>query len=281
MSSQEKRPIIIVKKVTKGHGGHHGGSWKVAYADFVTAMMAFFMVMWIIGMDQATKSAIEGYFQNPIGFQQGAASTMNMIELGSAPKPPSSIMPVQVVARQIEEQRFRDIGEKIQAKLEGEAGLGDLAAQVEIVMTDQGLRIELVESEDGETFFEAASSTLKPAAARALTVIANELGGATGPVVVEGHTDAQPYSGANGYTNWELSSDRANAARSAMERSGLSRGRVAEIRGYADKHLRKPDAPFDNANRRISILLPYTTQPAAAPEPTQEAAAVAAELPRG
>lgn len=258
--SNEKRPIIVVKKVKKGHA-HHGGQWKVAYADFVTAMMAFFMVMWIIGMDQAVKSAVEGYFQNPIGFSEGRASSTNLIEMGSAPKPPSSIMPVQVVARQIETQRYQDIGEKIEMELESTDGLGTIAAQVEIVMTDQGLRIELVEGDDGDTFFAFGSTGLKPAAERALRVIGGELRLTTAPIVVEGHTDAVPYANRDGYTNWELSSDRANAARRAMEASPLGRGRVAEIRGYSDRQLRVPDDPQDNANRRISILLPFTTAP--------------------
>jgi chemotaxis protein MotB len=259
---QEGRPIIIVKKVKKGHAGHHGGAWKVAYADFVTAMMAFFMVMWIVGMDQSVKSAVEGYFQNPIGFQEGKASTRNVIEMGNAPKPPSSLTPVEVVKRQIEEKRYEEIGEKIEMKLEAEDGLGSIAAQVEIVMTEQGLRIELVEGDDGETFFEVGSSALKPPAVRALRIIGGELGASTAPIVVEGHTDSAPYSNNRGYTNWDLSTDRANAARRSMESSGLGTGRIAEIRGYADKQLRVEENPYDNSNRRISILLPFTTGPA-------------------
>lgn len=264
--SKEAKSIIIVKKKKKGHGGHHGGAWKVAYADFVTAMMAFFMVMWIIGMDQSVKSAVEGYFQNPIGFQEGQASTANPISMGGAPRPASSIMPMQVVARQIEEQRFREIGEKIQVNLEGSDGLGELAAQVEVVMTDEGLRIELIEGGDGEMFFGFASSTLKPAANRALRIIAAELGVSSAPVVLEGHTDAAGYAGQTGFSNWELSADRANAARRSMERSGLIGSRVAEVRGYADRHLRVPENPLDNSNRRISVLLPFTTAPAAVTE---------------
>src|SRR5690606_19071122 len=118
--AKDKRKIVVVKKIKRRRGTHHGGAWKVAYADFVTAMMAFFMVMWIIGMDQTVKSAIEGYFKNPIGYQEGPASTRNLIEMGGAPKPPSSIMPLQLVARQIEEQRYREIGERIQLRLQSE-----------------------------------------------------------------------------------------------------------------------------------------------------------------
>jgi chemotaxis protein MotB len=254
--AKEARPIIIIKKVVKGHGGHHGGAWKVAYADFVTAMMAFFMVMWIISMDVATKNAIQGYFQDPVGFSQGTGS--NPISLHSNPPPAPVNLPVRVVSRQIEEQRFRDIGEKIQLKLQGPEGLGELAAQVEVVMTDQGLRIELVEGGDGEMFFAFGSSNLKPAAAKALQIIAAEIGASNAPVVLEGHTDAAAFNTANGYTNWELSADRANAARHAMERAGISPGRVAEVRGYADRHPRVEGNPYDKSNRRISVLLPFS-----------------------
>ena len=232
-------------------------AWKVAYADFVTAMMAFFMVMWIIGMDESTKSAIEGYFQNPVGFSQGTGS--NPISLNANPPPAPVKLPVQMVARQIEEQRYKDIGEKIQLELEGPEGLGDLAAQVEVVMTEQGLRIELVEGGDGEMFFGFGSSNLKPAAAKALRIIAAEIGASDASIVLEGHTDAAAFTTPNGYTNWELSADRANAARQAMERAGISPRRVAEVRGYADRHPRLKGDPYDKSNRRISILLPFSS----------------------
>ena len=143
-------------------------------------------------------------------------------------------------------------------------------------MTDQGLRIELVEGPDGSTFFAASSAQLKAAADRALRVIGGELMASKASIVVEGHTDAAPYSMGNDYNNWDLSADRANAARRAMEAAGLTHGRVAEIRGYADRKLRNPENPFDNANRRISILLPFTTPPAAPPAPS---VAVAETMP--
>ncbi|MEX2584018.1 MAG: flagellar motor protein MotB [Gemmatimonadota bacterium] len=260
--SNDKRPIIIVKKVVKAQG-HHGGAWKVAFADFMTAMMAFFLVMWIVGMDEGTKEAIEGYFQNPLGVSTGQGAPMNLIDLGAAASSPASMMPVQLVARQIEEQRYRDIGEKIRIQLEGEDGLGEIAAQVEIVMTDQGLRIELVEGDDGDTFFTSGSANLQRAASRALGLIAGELRASSAPIVVEGHTDAAQYSNNTGYNNWDLSADRANTARRAMEGAGLGRGRIAEVRGYADRQLRITGDPYDNANRRISILLPFTTEPPA------------------
>jgi chemotaxis protein MotB len=272
-----KGPVII-KKVKKGHGGHHGGAWKVAYADFVTAMMAFFMVMWIIGMDQSVKSAIEGYFSNPMGFDEGPSSTMNIIKMGASPQPQTSILPVQLLNRRIEQQRYKDIGEKIKLELNAQDGLGDLAAQVEVVISDEGMRIELIEGDDGETFFAFGSAVLKPAAERAIRIIAQELQASTAPLVLEGHTDARQYQPTSSYSNWELSADRANAARRQMERAGLGTNRVSEIRGHADKFLRVPENPLDNANRRISILLPYTTRPDVITGGAAEAAAPAEDV---
>jgi chemotaxis protein MotB len=256
--AKEQKSIIIVKKVVKGHHGHHGGAWKVAYADFVTAMMAFFMVMWIIGMDESTKSAIEGYFQNPVGFSDGSSTQMSPVNLlGNPPKPAAGIMPIHVVSRQIEEQRFKELAEKIEIELKSEDGLGAIAAQVEIVVTEEGLRIELIEGGEGEMFFALGAADLKPAAERALQIIASQLKTSPAPVVIEGHTDAAGYSRA-GFSNWELSADRANAARRAMEKHGLSARRVVEVRGYADRHLRVEEDPLAKSNRRISVLLPFT-----------------------
>jgi chemotaxis protein MotB len=258
--SKDNKSVIVIKKVKKGHAGHHGGAWKVAYADFVTAMMAFFLVMWIINMDESVKEAIEGYFQNPSGFGQGQGSPLSVISFNEAGRPGGAILPMQVVARQIEEQRYREIGERIQMQLQGPDGLGEIAAQVEIVITDQGLRIELVEGGDGEHFFAPASSDLKAAASRAIQVIGRELRAVSSPVVVEGHTDARPFTSRSGYSNWELSADRANAARRVMEPE-VGATRIAEIRGHADRHPRVAENPYDNANRRISILVPFTTPP--------------------
>lgn len=256
--AKEQRSIVIVKKVVKGHHGHHGGAWKVAYADFVTAMMAFFMVMWIIGMDEPTKAAIEGYFKNPIGFTEGSSRELSHVNLnGNPPKPAAGIMPIQLVSRQIEEQRFKELAEKIEVELRSEDGLGAIAAQVEIVLTDEGLRIELIEGGAGDMFFALGSADLKPEARRALEIIASQLKATPAPVVVEGHTDAAGYS-RTGFSNWELSADRANAARRVMEQHGLAASRVVEVRGYADRHLRIPEDPLAKSNRRISVLLPFT-----------------------
>lgn len=262
--NEKKKSVIIIKKVKKGHGGHHGGSWKVAYADFVTAMMAFFMVMWILGMESDVRKAIEGYFTNPVGLEQGYSSGVSPIATGSSPSVVKTPNPLRLITRSFEEQKYRELAGRIQTRLRSADGLTDIAAQIEVVLTEQGLRVELVEGGDGEMFFALGKANLKPAAVRALGAIATELKDSSTPLVVEGHTDAAPF-GARGYSNWELSADRANSARQAMEAAGLGTHRIKEIRGYADRSPRNANNPLDASNRRISILLPFSSEAPAMP----------------
>ena len=262
---REKKPqIIIVKKVKKSHGGHHGGSWKVAYADFVTAMMAFFMVLWIMGMDNDVKAAIEAYFSNPVGLHKGYSTGSSPLSTGASPGI-NRVTPIKLITRQHEMAQFRELAKQIEESLRGEDALGALAAQVEVIVTDQGLRIELVEGGDGEMFFAFGSAQLKSGAARVLRLIADDLRSSAAPIVVEGHTDAARF-GTSRYTNWELSADRANAARRVLEESGLDPVRLREIRGHADRDLRNGSDPLDPSNRRISVLLPFTSAPAVVEE---------------
>ena len=257
MAKASQRPIIVKKVIKKAHG-HHGGSWKVAYADFVTAMMAFFMVMWILGMDEDTRKAIEGYFAAaPAGLKQGYASGVSPISVGTGPSVGRG-QTLRLVGRSEEEAAFRELAQRIQTELQGPDGLGKIAAQIEVVITEEGLRIELIEGDDGETFFAFGSAVLEPAASKALRVIASQLDDATSAIVVEGHTDAVPF-GSAGYSNWELSSDRAQAARRVLAAVGIPSSSIQHIRGYADQHLRNPKDPLDPSNRRTSILLPFST----------------------
>lgn len=255
MAKENARPIIIVRKKKVQGGGHHGGSWKVAYADFVTAMMAFFMVMWILGMNDSAKEAVEGYFSNPVGYKKGYSSGNSPISSGNSPGQVQTT-PIRLIMRAREQERFEQVSQRIRTRIESANGLGEIAAQVEVVVTASGLRIELVEDGAGETFFAFGSANLKPSAQRALDVIASELGGLSNSVVVEGHTDAVPF-GTAGYSNWELSADRANAARRALQAAGLRPERIQEVRAHADRSLRDPDNALDPVNRRISILLPF------------------------
>ena len=255
--SKDRRPIVVVRKKKVVAGGHHGGSWKVAYADFVTAMMAFFLVMWIVGMDDQTKQAIEGYFSNPVGYKRGYSSGSSPISSGSSPgrvKQPA----VRLIVRAYEEKRFDEVGKRLEQRLMTAQGLLGVNTRVEVVLTEQGLRIELIEGGTGDTFFPIGSAEMKPAAQAALTLIADELRGLSNTVILEGHTDAAQYGTRTGYTNWELSADRANAARRVLEAGGVMPERVAAVRGLADRSLRNPENPHDPANRRISILLPFS-----------------------
>ncbi len=253
--SSDGRKIIVVRKKKSGHHEEHGGAWKVAYADFVTAMMAFFLVMWILGMDQGVKDMVEGYFSNPIGFKRAFSGGSNPLGQGSDPAS-MELTRAMLMTREHQKARFLDAAEEIEGKM-SEVGVSrKTGAEVEVVVTDQGLRIELMETGEGEVFFDKASSALKPALKSILEIIAPELEALPNPVVVEGHTDALPF-GRAGYSNWELSVDRANAARRVLVSSGLDPGRIMEVRGYADREPKDEADPLDPRNRRISILIPY------------------------
>jgi chemotaxis protein MotB len=251
--------VIIVKKVKKGGHGHHGGSWKVAYADFVTAMMAFFMVMWILGMDENTRKAIEGYFSNPIGFKKGYSSGSSPLSSGSSPAQVQR-QAVQLALRTLQERQFEEVKKLLTGRMDSLYGKGLLNSKVEIAITNAGLRIELLESEQGNTWFDFGSASMKSQGRVALRIIADELKPLENPVAIEGHTDAAQYSRRD-YTNWELSADRANAARRILEDLGIGSQRIVQVNGLADKQLKFPLDPMNPSNRRITILLPFLTAP--------------------
>ena len=250
-----KAQVIIIKKPRRGHHGHHGGAWKVAYADFVTAMMAFFLVMWIVGQSKAVKAGVAGYFRNPgILEQERSNGILPGSTTGINPDSPPELKVVppeepaeDTATLERSAQRIRDMLAKL-------PDWQNLQGQIKVTATSEGLRIELVDS-SSTTFFDSSSAVLKPATERILGVIARELGALGKPVVLEGHTDSVPYSKGQQYTNWELSADRANAARRQMERAGLASELVRAVRGFADKQLANPGEPKDAANRRVSILV--------------------------
>ncbi len=253
-------PIIIRKKKVHGGHGHHGGSWKVAYADFVTAMMAFFMVMWIMGLSQQTRSIIAGYFNDPFGKIKQTPQSNSVFELpGSvnnaiaAPEnPPSSPY------RQ-EAENLKKLAKTVQDKLQSAGLLKLMAKGVEIHMTPEGLRIELVESQDA-AFFKTGSSVLNHNALVLIKSITPMLIKSDHKMILEGHTDSRPYPSLT-YTNWDLSSDRANALRRALMEDGVSIHQIQEVRALADTQLEIPSNPYDRRNRRVSILLPYDVNP--------------------
>lgn len=260
MAARGGKKVVIVKKKVAGHGGHHGGSWKVAYADFVTAMMAFFMVMWILGMDDQTKSAIEGYFSNPVGYRKGYGAGSSPIAVGSTLTNVQRT-PLRMVVRANEERAFEQVRQRILARLASNDSLAKLNADVEVQVTREGLRIELIESGTGDTFFPNGSARMHATTALVLQLVGAELAAISQPIVIEGHTDAARFGPDATYTNWELSADRANAARRVLETAGVGSGRLVEVRGYADRQLRVADDPTNPANRRISLLLPFTDIP--------------------
>jgi chemotaxis protein MotB len=240
-------PVIIIKK--KGHHrhGHHGGAWKVAYADFVTAMMAFFLVMWLVGQGQDVKANVASYFRDPGAFD-GGKGVLPGVEGAAAVQPEPGSVAEATAALEKAAEELRD-------KLASLPEFAALSDRVEVSVTDEGLRIELREAPD-DGFFASGSAAMKPQTVELLEVIASELGKMNNRVAVEGHTDSRPYSsGITGYTNWELSADRANAARRVLVSSGLKTGQIEAVRGYADTRLRTSDEPLDPSNRRISIIV--------------------------
>jgi chemotaxis protein MotB len=239
--------IVIIRKKS-AHGGHHGGAWKVAYADFVTAMMAFFMVMWLMGSSKPVKEAVGGYFRDPRGLnsKKGTGLAGNSANADS------------------KKDALAQLEKQVKKAMEKMADFEKLSKQIEITATPEGLRIEMLEDSKG-TFFENGKSQPTPALIEVLKILAVETGKLPNPISIEGHTDAKPFSTENIYSNWELSTDRANTARRLMETSGLRRGQVTQVRGFADHNLRKPDQPNDASNRRISIIVEY--MPGSIPTP--------------
>ena len=248
-----EQPVIIVKKGGHGHGGHHGGAWKVAYADFVTALMAFFLVMWIVGQSNPMKAGVAGYFRDPGVFERGTGGSAGIMP--GAPKGITSPTPTPndtdiAVAKEVLEQAAQRMREAIEQLPD----FSKIKDRVDIEVTSEGLRIELIDTAN-DSFFQVGSATLHSDSKQLLGVIAGELGKIPNRVAVEGHTDGRAFAGKDGYGNWELSADRANAARRAMQESGLRPDQVDTVRGYADKRPRIADDPLDARNRRISIVV--------------------------
>ncbi len=251
----DSSPIIVKKKKSHNHGGH-GGAWKVAYADFVTAMMALFIVLWILSQSDAVKESVAKYFKDPIGFTTNNNKTLLNGESSLIPAKKDSLKSEEL-DRNREKEELKKMGDKIISELQNNPEFADLAGQIKIEIVDEGLRIEMMDSGD-DVFFEIGTSKLKPQAIKLLNTIGNELSKLPNKIVIEGHTDARPYNGSNkSYSNFELSCDRANAARRALIESSLQLSQIDEIRGYADRRLRDKADPYNLVNRRISIIVRY------------------------
>ncbi|HET6514362.1 MAG TPA: flagellar motor protein MotB [Thermodesulfovibrionales bacterium] len=248
-----KEQRIIIKKIKKtGHGGHHGGSWKVAYADFVTALMAFFLLLWLITMIAPEKRArVSAYFKRFSIFQQSGSSFMEKSsEMFDQPgedekKATRELLGTGYVIKP------QEIKETIRKAVEER--LGDIKDQVIIDVFEGGVRIQLVDKE-GKPMFNLGASTPTPLASKILQVIGDSIGNLPNPVAIEGHTDSLLYKSST-YGNWELSTERALAARKLLEQYGLDPARLTRVAGFADTLPFIKEDPKDPRNRRISIIL--------------------------
>jgi chemotaxis protein MotB len=232
------QPIIVIKR-KGGHGGHHGGAWKVAYADFVTAMMSLFIVLWLMNSSEKVKKAVAGYFNDPKGTGTMMGTTL-----------PGTGETVTVASA----DNMQKLKEKLEEEIRARKDLLKLSKQIEITITPEGLRIELLEDKNG-TFYQSGSARLSDSGQELLGLLAGELKTLPNSLLIEGHTDATQYSDDRNYSNWELSADRANAARRLLQQDGVRDNRVTQVRGYADQLLRVKANPYDPSNRRISILV--------------------------
>ena len=236
--AQENRPIIVIKK-KGGHGGHHGGAWKVAYADFVTAMMALFIVLWLLNSSKQVQEAVGGYFKDPTGTHKQVGSDMRGAGENFT----------------VSKDNMEQLKEQLQKAIKEVPHFEKFKNHIDMTVTNEGLRIELTESEKG-TFFDSGSAKINVDGEDLLHALAQELGKLPNTIAMEGHTDAKKYAGIN-YGNWELSTDRANAARRLMQGNGIREDQVTQVRGFADQRLRKKEDPLDPGNRRISLIVQY------------------------
>ena len=244
MTEEEQiAPIIVIRKKA-AHAVHHSGAWKVAYADFVTAMMALFIVLWLLSSSEKVQKAVGGYFSDPSGKGKMTGSTM----AGGG----------ENIA--LSKDDMEKLKEKLERAMRELPKFKDLKDQVQITVTAEGLRVELMETAEG-TFFESGSAHPSEAGKDILTKLSQEMGKLPNNIVIEGHTDSKPFSNNRVYTNWELSTDRANTARRLMEENGLRPDQVKQLRGFADQQLRKPQDPENPSNRRISLIVQYLKGP--------------------
>ena len=242
---------VVVRRRKRG-GDHHGGAWKVAWADFMTAMMALFIVLWASAQSPQIRQAIGSYFRKPSIWTQGGSVLSGGAGILTIQPPPAAAATEAVPG---DGQDLEAAAKRLNEFIDAVGELRGLRDQIWIEVTPAGLRIQLVEKDDS-VFFDIGSATLKPAARRLLAIIATVAGRLPNEVAIEGHTDSRPYQGTlRDYSNWELSADRANSARRAMEESGLRPRQVTHVVGYADHRLLEPANPWDARNRRVSIII--------------------------
>lgn len=237
MSAKAHPKIIVVRKVVGGHDDEHGGAWKVAYADFVTAMMALFIVLWLLSASEKVQKAVGGYFQDPTG--KGRQTGTTTAGVGET-----------LTLNQSELEKLK---ERIEEAMRQIPAFRDMENQIRVTITAEGLRIDLLETKRG-LFFDTGDPRPTTAGRNLLEMLGRQLLPLPNKVAIEGHTDSTPYGRAD-YSNWELSSDRANAARRILAEAGLEESRISQVRGFADQRLLFKNDPKNPSNRRISIIV--------------------------
>ncbi len=273
----KKLQPIIIKKIKKGGHAVHGGAWKIAYADFVTAMMAFFLLMWLLGStSEGDKKGIADYFQSPLkvallngGSGSGDSSSVlkgggqdltrsgGQVKRGDveAPRNTINLQALRHEQRVAEATKLQELSEQLESELKNSAKLAQYASQIKLDMTRDGLRIQIVD-ELSRPMFDSGSAVVKPHMRALLQAIGNVLVEVPNRLTLEGHTDAVPFPGGDrGYSNWELSADRANASRRELVAGGLTEERVLRVLGLASSQPFNRDDPAEPQNRRISIIV--------------------------
>jgi len=262
---------IIVKKIKKGGHGHHGGAWKVAFADFVTAMMAFFLLMWLLGSTTPEeRAAISDYFQNPSAVHGPGGASTSMIKLGGLDKDVSSGKShehqqeegkpakekVVEAERSVssEAKRLDNLKSQLESAIQSSQTLKNFKDQLLLDITSEGLRIQIIDKEK-RPMFASGSAELKEYTQTILKEIASIINKVPNKISLTGHTDATPFRSFRGYTNWELSAERANASRRALVRGGLAPDKVAKVVGLSSTVLYDKSHPSDPINRRISLIV--------------------------
>jgi chemotaxis protein MotB len=253
---KDDTPVRTVIQKPRPRRGHHGGAWKVAYADFVTTMMALFIVLWLVGQNEAVKQAIAEYFRNPGIFRETRSTAPLPEGAGVLPggRAAEAAAPPPEKPGDAEERALAAAGERVKGLLERSGLLEGVRDQIRIELTPEGLRIELMER-DNSLFFRVGSATVIEPMKTILEKVYAAIAPLPNAITVEGHTDSRQYSQWRNYSNWELSTDRANSARRVLEGAGMPPGRIDRVVGHADLALRIPDDPLDAGNRRISILI--------------------------
>jgi len=275
MAAKDAKQPIIIKKIKKGHHGHHGGAWKIAYADFVTAMMAFFLLMWLLG--STAKGDLEGisdYFQTPLqvalrggtgagdatslinGGGQDLSKRIGEVKRGETERVRAAMMKEAKTEIDREDRaQLQRLKERVESMLEANLRLRAFRNQIRLDLTNEGLRIQIVD-EQNRPMFDMGGSQLKDYTREILREIGIVLNGVENKLSLAGHTDAKPYAGGErGYSNWELSADRANASRRELVAAGIDEGKIVRVVGLASSINFVKEDPFDAANRRISIVV--------------------------